>query len=71
VKITSFEESIDAVVRVGNVSEEILRELNEGAYDYAVLGARKKRLLTELTGSVTYDVISRSPVPVITIKDTN
>jgi universal stress protein A len=55
-------------IRFGDISVEILKELETANYDYVLLGARKKNFLTRFIETNTYKIISQSSVPAITVK---
>jgi nucleotide-binding universal stress UspA family protein len=57
-----------SVVRFGDVSREIVSELQSEQYDLLVMSVRKKTLLSRFSDSIAYRVLANSTVPVITIK---
>jgi nucleotide-binding universal stress UspA family protein len=59
---------IEAAVHFGNAAEEILREASLMKCDLVMMGAKKERLLSKLFDSTVYRVISRSPIPVLSLK---
>jgi nucleotide-binding universal stress UspA family protein len=62
------EGSTDASVHFGDATEEILRESALSKYDLILMGAKKERLLSKLFDSTVYRVISKSPIPVMSLK---
>jgi nucleotide-binding universal stress UspA family protein len=54
-------------IQFGNVATEILKELETNKYDYLLLEAKKKNLLTRFVETNAYKVISQAAVPVITV----
>lgn len=67
-RILPHHETTEAVIRFGNAGDEIASELKEGAYDYVMLGAKKKTLFYRFFESNVYRVISRAEVPVVTFR---
>jgi nucleotide-binding universal stress UspA family protein len=55
-------------IQFGNVATEILKELETNKYDYLLLEAKKKNLLTRFVETNAYKVISQAAVPVLTVK---
>lgn len=57
-------------VRLGLVIEEIVGELQAGAYDLLVVGAHRSQSLVErlLLEDVSEDLLGQSPVPVLVVK---
>ncbi len=57
-------------VRIGLVIDEIVAELQQGAYDLLVIGAHRSQGLVErlLLEDVTADILGHSPVPVLVVK---
>ncbi|HEY4491332.1 MAG TPA: hypothetical protein VI958_04995, partial [Acidobacteriota bacterium] len=58
----------EAVIQFGTAGQEILRQLETGAYCMVLLQPKKKTFLSSFFGSTVYNVISAAPVPVITLK---
>lgn len=61
--------SVNAVIRTGDVAAEIIRAAETGDYDLIVMGERVSHsLLTRLIGSTTQRVIGQMPCPVLIAK---
>ncbi|HSP06371.1 MAG TPA: universal stress protein [Acidobacteriota bacterium] len=67
-RITNYAEEVHAVIRFGQVAEEILKELKTGSYSYLVMAVRKRGLLPAFIESTAYQILSLAPVPVLTVK---
>jgi nucleotide-binding universal stress UspA family protein len=62
--------SAKTVVRVGITADEILECVKEGEHDLVVAGTRGHGDLASLAlGSVSHELIRRSPVPVLVVRD--
>jgi nucleotide-binding universal stress UspA family protein len=61
---------VKTVVRKGNSAEEIIRRAEVGGDDFIVIGTRGHGDAASLViGSVSHEVIRRSPVPVLVVHD--
>lgn len=61
--------SLVTKARRGHAAEEILRELEEGEYDLAILGARGRRGITRfLLGSTALRVVEHAPASVLIVR---
>ena len=56
----------EALIRVGNPAEEILKEADR--YDFVCMGAKDGNLRNRFINSYVYKVICEAPVPVMTLK---
>lgn len=61
-------ETTEAVVSFGKAGEEIAKEIQNGKYQYALIGVRKKTLFYRFFESNVYQIISQSEIPVITFR---
>jgi nucleotide-binding universal stress UspA family protein len=60
--------SLTTIIREGEPAEEILAALDEGIFDLLCMGARGRgRLAATVLGSVSADVLHRSPTPVMVL----
>jgi nucleotide-binding universal stress UspA family protein len=59
---------VDPLIRFGDAAKEILNEINSHQYDIVLMKIRKGTLGSRFFDSVAYQVISRSVIPVITIR---
>lgn len=67
-RILPLDVQLDAVVRYGDASEEILREISLREHDLILMGVRREGLMGRLFDSTAYKILCKSPVPVITLK---
>lgn len=67
-RIAGSQQLADSIIQFGDAAEEILKEAATRRYDFLVMAARKRTLLTRFLASTVYRVISSSPVPVITVR---
>jgi nucleotide-binding universal stress UspA family protein len=59
---------LEPAIRFGDVADEVLKEVESGKYNYLLMSVKNKTVLSRFLESIAYRVISRSPVPVITVK---
>lgn len=67
-RIIRHRDTTDAVIRFGDAGQEIVKEIEGGSYDYALIGAKKKTMSYRFFESNVYKVISLSEIPVITYR---
>jgi len=58
----------DALIRFGDPRTEILKETESHNYGYVMMAVHKKTLLSGFLETTAYEVISRSSIPVITVR---
>jgi universal stress protein A len=56
------------LIKFGDAADEILKELLNPKYGYLLLAVKKEKALSRFFESTAYRVISKAPVPVITVK---
>lgn len=59
---------VKAIIKFGRAAEEILKESSDRKYGYLLLGVKKEKALSRFFESTAYKVISKAPIPVITLK---
>ena len=59
----------EAIVRIGNPVEEIIREVNQNKYDLVIMGAHGHGAISgTVMGSVSRRVLRRSKIPVLVVR---
>jgi nucleotide-binding universal stress UspA family protein len=66
--IKGYEESFEAIVRIGVAKQEILQAAEENHCDIIIMGTRGLGALRGMIGSVSYAVLRDSSVPVLLTK---
>lgn len=66
--LISGDMEVEATIDFGDIAQSILRETEFGKYDFALLAARKRTFLPHFVETIAYQVISRSRIPVITVR---
>lgn len=59
---------VKAIIKFGHAAEEILKESLNPNYGYLLLEVKKEKALSRFFESTAYKVISKAPIPVITLK---
>ena len=60
---------VKSVIKTGHPADEILKTADEEGIDMIIIGSRGKRTSHIFMGSVSREVVNRSEVPVLVIKD--
>ena len=68
-KVKEKKVEVEAILKEGNSSQEIVKTAKEGQFDLIVIGARGiHRIRDLLMGSVTEAVVKNAPCPVLVVK---
>ncbi len=67
--LASYDVAVDTMLRVGDVTREVVRAAEEGEIDHIVIGSHGRSGIDRfLLGSVAEKVVRRSPVPVTVVR---